>query len=520
MRRGVERAGRRIVAQRLPTSLLNKRQNVCAKIMKTIIEPFRVKVVEPVKMTTRAEREFYLREASFNLFLLKAENVIIDLLTDSGTAAMSAGQWSAMMRGDESYAGSASFYRFEETVNDIFGFKQVIPMHQGRAAERILFSITCKRGSVVPNNTHFDTTRANIEYVGAEAVDLPIPEFYQPAIQHPFKGNMETGALTELIERVGPARIPLVMLTVTNNSGGGQPVSMANIREVKAICSRYGLPLYLDACRFAENAYFIKLREDGYADKSVKQIAREMFSYADGCTMSAKKDGLANIGGFLCTNDEQLARQEKDLLILTEGFPTYGGLAGRDLEAIAVGLEEVLHEDYLQYRFASIRYLGEHIAREGVPIVQPPGGHAIYIDAHAMLPQIPQLQFPGQALAIELYREAGIRSCEIGSVMHGASHSGNGDERPASMELVRLAIPHRAYTQSHIDYVIEAILQVYRRRDSIPGYRITSQPKFLRHFSACFEPLDELPQVITPATNSKQISSSGLINQTVPGLIR
>ena len=458
--------------------------------MKTIIEPFRVKVVEPIKMTTRDERERYLKNAAYNLFLLKAENVIIDLLTDSGTAAMSAEQWSALMRGDESYAGSKSFYRFEEVVRDIFGFKQVIPMHQGRAAERILFSVMCKKGSIVPNNTNFDTTRANIEYLGAEAIDLPIKEFYQPPVNHPFKGNMDTAALERLIERVGPERIPLVMLTVTNNSGGGQPVSMANIRAVKAICSRYGLPLYLDACRFAENAYFIKLREDGYRDKSVKEIAREMFSYADGCTMSAKKDGLANIGGFLCTNDEQLAQQEKDLLILTEGFPTYGGLAGRDLEAIAVGLEEVLHEDYLQYRFASIRYLGEHISRAGVPIIQPPGGHAIYIDARAMLPHIPPLQYPGQSLAVELYLEAGIRSCEIGSVMHAAKPSDNGEEIPSSMELVRLAIPHRVYTQSHIDYVIEAILQVYERHESIGGYRIVSQPKFLRHFTARFEPID------------------------------
>lgn len=460
--------------------------------MKTIIEPFRVKVVEPIKMTTRAERALFLQAAHFNLFLLKAENVIIDLLTDSGTAAMSAAQWAASIRGDESYAGSASFYRFEEVVRDIFGFKHVVPTHQGRAAERILFSTMCRRGSVVPNNTHFDTTRANIEYVGGEAVDLPVPEFYQPAVIHPFKGNMDTAALMALIERVGAANIPLVMLTVTNNSGGGQPVSMANIREVRAICSQYGLPLYLDACRFAENAYFIKLREPGYADKSVKDIAREMLSYADGCTMSAKKDGLANIGGFLCTNDDQLAQQEKDLLILTEGFPTYGGLAGRDLEAIAVGLEEVLHEDYLQYRFASIRYLGDHIAAAGVPIVQPPGGHAIYIDAHAMLPHIPQLQYPGQALAIELYREAGIRSCEIGTVMHAEKDPDTGEEMPAAMELVRLAIPHRVYTQSHIDYVIEAILDVYTRRASIPGYRITRQPQFLRHFSARFEPVSRV----------------------------
>jgi len=474
--------------------------------MKTIIEPFKVKVVEPIKMTTRNEREDYLKDAAYNLFLLKAENVIIDLLTDSGTAAMSAEQWSALMRGDESYAGSRSFYRFEEVVRDIFGFKQVIPMHQGRAAERILFSVMCKKGSIIPNNTNFDTTRANIEYLGAEAVDLPIPEFYQPAVDHPFKGNMDTEALEQFIERVGPERVPLVMLTVTNNSGGGQPVSMANIRKVKAICARYGLPLYLDACRFAENAYFIKLREVGYADVSVKEIAREMFSYADGCTMSAKKDGLANIGGFLCTNDDQLAQQEKDLLILTEGFPTYGGLAGRDLEAIAVGLEEVLHEDYLQYRFASIRYLGEHISRAGVPIVQPPGGHAIYIDARAMLPHIPPLQYPGQSLAIELYREAGIRSCEIGSVMHAEKHSDSAEEIPSAMDLVRLAIPHRVYTQSHIDYVVEAIIQVHKRRNSIGGYRITSQPKFLRHFTAQFEPLDELTYINRPGSNhGKQV---------------
>jgi len=474
--------------------------------MKTIIEPFKVKVVEPIKMTTRDEREHYLKDAAYNLFLLKAENVIIDLLTDSGTAAMSADQWSALMRGDESYAGSRSFYRFEEVVRDIFGFKQVIPMHQGRAAERILFSVMCKKGSIIPNNTNFDTTRANIEYLGAEAVDLPIPEFYQPAVNHPFKGNMDTEALEHFIKRVGPDRVPLVMLTVTNNSGGGQPVSMANIREVKAICARYGLPLYLDACRFAENAYFIKLREAGYADVSVKEIAREMFSYADGCTMSAKKDGLANIGGFLCTNDDQLAQQEKDLLILTEGFPTYGGLAGRDLEAIAVGLEEVLHEDYLQYRFASIRYLGEHISRAGVPIVQPPGGHAIYIDARAMLPHIPPLQYPGQSLAIELYREAGIRSCEIGSVMHAEKQSDSGEEIPSAMDLVRLAIPHRVYTQSHIDYVVEAILRVHERRNSIGGYQITSQPKFLRHFTAQFEPLDELTYINRPGSNhGKQV---------------
>jgi tyrosine phenol-lyase len=457
--------------------------------MKTIIEPFRIKVVEPIRMTTREEREAYLREAGYNLFLIKAEHVIIDLLTDSGTAAMSSEQWAAMMRGDESYAGSASFYRFETVVREIFGFKHVIPTHQGRAAERILFSILCRPGHIVPNNTHFDTTRANIEYVGAEAVDLPIPEFYKPSVYHPFKGNMDTEALRALIRRVGPERIPLVMLTVTNNSGGGQPVSMANIREVKAICAEYGIPLYLDACRFAENAYFIKLREEGYANKSVREIAREMFSYADGCTMSAKKDGLANIGGFLCTNDDRLAEQEKDLLILTEGFPTYGGLAGRDLEAIAVGLQEVLDEDYLQYRFASTRYLGRHLTEAGIPIVQPPGGHAIYIDAGAMLPHIPPLHYPAQALAVELYREAGIRSVEIGSVMFGRRDPRTGEEIPAPMELVRLAIPRRVYTQSHIDYVIEAIVEVSKRRETIRGYRLVWQAPFLRHFTARFEPL-------------------------------
>jgi len=458
--------------------------------MKTIIEPFKIKVVEPIRMTAREEREEYLREAGYNLFLINADNVIIDLLTDSGTAAMSSEQWAAVMRGDESYAGSASFYRFEASVRDIFRFKHVIPTHQGLAAERILFSTMCKTGHIVPSNTHFDTTRANIEHVGAKAIDLPIPEFFKPAVLHPFKGNMDTEALRELIKDVGAEQIPLVMLTVTNNSGGGQPVSMANIREVKAICAQYGIPLYIDACRFAENAYFIKLREEGYADKSVKEIAREMFSYADGCTMSAKKDGLANIGGFLCTNDDRLAQQEKDLLILTEGFPTYGGLAGRDLEAIAVGLQEVLQEDYLQYRFASTRYLGKHIADEGIPIVQPPGGHAIYIDAGAMLPHIPPLQYPAQALAVELYREAGIRSVEIGSVMFAKHDPQTGQEIPAPMELVRLAIPRRVYTQSNIDYVIEAILEVSKRRDSIRGYRIIKQAPFLRHFTARFEPIE------------------------------
>lgn len=457
--------------------------------MKTIIEPFKIKVVEPIKMTTREERERYLEEAGYNLFLIRSENVLIDLLTDSGTAAMSADQWAGVMRGDEAYAGSRSWYRFEDTVRQIFGFKHVIPTHQGRAAERILFSTICKRGDVVPNNTHFDTTRANIEYLGAEAVDLPIPEARQPSLHRPFKGNMDVDGLERLIQEKGRERIPLAMLTITNNSGGGQPVSMANIRAVKQILTRYEIPLYIDACRFAENAYLIKLREEGYADKPAREIVREMFSYSDGCTMSAKKDGLANIGGFLCTNDDRLAQQERNLLILTEGFPTYGGLAGRDLEAIAIGLEEVLHEDYLQYRIASVGYLGEHISREGVPIVQPPGGHAIYIDAKTFLPHIPPEQFPGQALAVELYREAGIRAVEIGSAMFGRTDPKTGKEQPAPLELVRLAISRRVYTQSHIDYVVEATLEVFKRRDTIRGFAFTYQAPFLRHFTARFRPL-------------------------------
>jgi tryptophanase len=455
--------------------------------MKTIIEPFRIKSVEPIRMTTRKEREAILKQAAYNLFALRAEDVLIDLLTDSGTGAMSSEQWAAAMRGDESYAGSPSWERFEAEVKEVFGFEYVIPTHQGRAAERILFACLCKPEHIVPNNTHFDTTRANVEYLGAEAVDLVIPEGKIPEASHPFKGNMDTQALRELIKEVGPERIPLVMLTITNNSMGGQPVSMANIREVAKIAHDNGLPLYFDACRFAENAYFIKLREEGYGKKSVREIVGEMFSFADGCTMSAKKDGLANIGGFLCTNEAGLAQQEKDLLILTEGFPTYGGLAGRDLDAIAVGLEEVLHEDYLEYRLASTRYLGEHISREGVPIVQPPGGHAIYIDAKTMLPHIPPQQYPGQALACELYLEAGIRSVEIGSVMFGKTEAGGDKEVPAEMELVRLAIPRRVYTQSHVDYVVEAIINVFERRDEIQGMKMTWQAPILRHFTAKFE---------------------------------
>ncbi|MFN4032085.1 MAG: tryptophanase [Fimbriimonadales bacterium] len=458
-------------------------------MFRTIIEPFKIKAVDPIRLTTLAEREAILERAHYNLFLIPAEDVMIDLLTDSGTSAMSSAQWAGVMRGDESYAGSRSFYLFEETVRDIFGFKHVIPVHQGRAAERILFALLCKPGSVIPNNTHFDTTRANIEYRGGRAVDLPCAELADTAAPHPFKGNMDVEGLERLIAEVGAQNIPLVMMTLTNNSGGGQPASMQNIRAVSAVCRRHGIPFYIDACRFAENAYFIKLREPGYAHQTPLEIAREIFSYTDGCTMSAKKDGLANIGGFLCTNDDQLAQQEKELLILTEGFPTYGGLAGRDLEAVAVGLREVLDEHYLEYRLASTRYLGEHIAHEGVPIVQPPGGHAIYIDAGRMLPHIPPLQFPGQSLAVELYRLGGVRSCEIGSVMFAARAPDTGIETPAPRELVRLAIPRRVYTQSHVDYVVEVILEAYRRREQLGGYRITWQTPFLRHFSCHFEPI-------------------------------
>jgi tryptophanase len=454
---------------------------------RTVIEPFRIKSVEPIRWTSRSEREQLLRAAYYNLFLLPAEDVLIDLLTDSGTGAMSTRQWAAVMEGDESYAGSKSYDHFRNSIQDIFGYRHVIPTHQGRAAERILFGVMCKQGDVVPNNTHFDTTRANVEYVGAEAVDLVIAEGKQPGLVHPFKGNMDVAALEGLIQRVGRDRIPLVMITVTNNSGGGQPVSMENVRQVSAVCRRHRIPLYFDACRFAENAYFIKLREPGYAEKTPKQIAQEMFSYGDGCTMSAKKDGMANIGGFLCTNDDLLAQQEKNLLILTEGYPTYGGLAGRDLEAIAVGVQEALEEDYLRYRIASTAYLGSHIAAEGVPIVQPPGGHAIYIDARAFLPHVPASQFPGVALAAELYLEGGIRSVEIGGLMFGNS---------AKMDLVRLAIPRRVYTQSHIDYVVEIILQVWKKRAQIQGMKLTYEAPFLRHFTARLEPMVNVAQCV------------------------
>jgi len=452
----------------------------------TIIEPFRIHSTQAISFTTPEQREAALQRAGYNLFGLHADEVLIDLLTDSGTGAMSSRQWAAMMDGDESYAGSRSFYRFQDGVRGLTGFKEVIPTHQGRAAERILFSVLVKRGHVVPNNTHFDTTRANIEFCGAEARDLVIPEGRVPATKHPFKGNMDVAALEATIAEVGRDRVPLVMVTVTNNSGGGQPVSLANLRAVRAVCDRHGIPLYLDACRFAENAYFIKLREEGCAGRTAREIAREMFALADGCTMSAKKDGLANIGGFLAMDDPDVARECRNLLILTEGFPTYGGLAGYDLEAVATGLQEVLDEDYLKYRLRSTAYLAEKAEQAGVPVVQPPGGHAVYLDAKALLPHIAPGEFPAQALAVELYRAGGVRGVEIGSVMFGKPRPGGG-EAPAPMELVRLAVPRRTYTQSHIDYVAEVIAEVARRRQQMRGLRIVEQAPWLRHFTARFE---------------------------------
>jgi tryptophanase len=452
----------------------------------TIIEPFRIKTVEPIRMTTRDQRQEALENAGYNLFLLPAEDVLIDLLTDSGTGAMSSAQWAGMMRGDESYAGARSFYEFKKAVQLITGLEQVIPTHQGRAAERILFGSLLSQGDWVPNNTHFDTTRANIEYRGAAALDIPIAEGRKPALIHPFKGNIDLDELEKLLDEAGD-RIPLVMITVTNNSGGGQPVSMANIRAASALCHRFDVPLFLDACRFAENAWFIKLREEGYEEKTPLEIAQEMFSYVDGCTMSAKKDGLANIGGFLALNDEKLAQKCKTNLILTEGFPTYGGLAGYDLEAIAVGLMEVVEEDYLRYRIRSVAYLGEKLTQAGIPIVQPPGGHAIYIDALTMLPHIPQNLYPAWALSLVLYLEGGIRSVEIGSVMFGLQPDGS--EKPAAMELVRLAFPRRVYTQSHVDYLAEVLLHVNQIKDRIRGVRIVDALPVLRHFSARLEPV-------------------------------
>ncbi|MBM2854741.1 MAG: tryptophanase [Steroidobacteraceae bacterium] len=447
--------------------------------MKTIIEPFRIKSVEPIRMTTQEQRETVLREAGFNLFLVRATDVIIDLLTDSGTGAMSSEQWAGIMRGDESYAGADSFYRFQERIRELTGFEHILPTHQGRASERILFELVGGPGKVIPNNTHFDTTRANVEHSGAAAVDLPIAEAADPACLHPFKGNMDVAALERLIADVGRERIPLVMVTVTNNSGGGQPVSLENLRAVRAVCDRHGLPLFLDACRFAENAFLIKRREPGQAGRSVREIVLEMFGLADGATISAKKDGLANIGGLLLLRDETLLHRASNLLILTEGFITYGGLAGRDLEAMAQGFKEVVHEDYLAYRIRSVEYVGERLAAAGIPIMQPPGGHAIYIDAAALCPHIPREQFPGQAVVCGLYRIGGVRTVEIGSVMFGRS--------PARLELVRLAMPRRVYTQSHMDYVVEVCCELGSSRRELRGLRMVNEPPVLRHFTARFE---------------------------------
>jgi tryptophanase len=454
--------------------------------MKTIIEPFRIKVVEPIRLTTLEERRALLQAAGWNLFAIHADDVIIDLLTDSGTSAMSAEQWAAVMRGDESYAGSPSFYRFEAAVRELMPFRHVIPTHQGRAAEAILFSIAGGPGRVIPSNTHFDTTRGNIEATGATAVDLVVAEAHDPDDPHPFKGNIDLGRLEQLLHDEGD-HIPLVMLTVTNNAGGGQPVSLANIRATAAIARRYGKPLIVDGCRFAENAWFIKCREPGQAGRSVKDIVRDMFAVADGMTMSAKKDAFANIGGWLALNDDSLAAAARNRLILTEGFPTYGGLAGRDLDAIAAGLHEIVDEQYLRYRVRTNEYIGEKLAALGVPIVRPVGGHAVFVDARRFLPHVPPLQYPGQSLAVALYEHGGIRTCEIGTVMFGLRP--DGAEEPAEMDLVRLAMPRRVYTQSHADYVVEVFEEVVRRRGELCGLRIVQQPRQLRHFTARFEPL-------------------------------
>jgi tryptophanase len=452
----------------------------------TIVEPFRIHSVEPLRMTSENERRDAIRAAGFNVFGLHAVDVLIDLLTDSGTGAMSRDQWAAIQHGDESYAGSPSWFVFLEAVRELFPFRHVIPTHQGRAAEKIIFSVIGGPGKIVPNNTHFDTTRANIEATGAQALDLPIPEALEPANPHPFKGNIDLAALDTLLAADAQA-VPAVFLTVTNNSGGGQPVSLENLRGARALCDQHGVPLFLDACRFAENAWFIKQREPGAAERSVVEIVREMASLVDGMTMSAKKDGLANIGGWLAMNDDAQAEQCRNLLVLTEGFPTYGGLAGRDLEAIARGLREVVQDDYLHYRIRSTGYLGDALVAQGVPCLQPIGGHAVYIDARAMLPHIPPLEFPGQSLVVALYETGGVRACEIGTVMFGRQPDGS--ERAAPMDLVRLAIPRRTYTQSHIDYVIEVCAAVAAGREHLRGYRIVDAPPALRHFTARFEPL-------------------------------
>ena len=455
--------------------------------MKTLIEPFRIKSIEHIKMTTRDEREKFLKEANYNVFKIRSENVILDFLTDSGTSAMSSDQWAAIMKGDESYACAKSWYNFEKAVKKITNFKNIIPTHQGRAAERLLFSVVLKEGDIVPNNNHFDTTRANVEFTGAEALDLVIEEGKKPELDYPFKGNIDIKKLEDLLEKES-GKIPLCMITITNNAGGGQPVSMQNIRETKQLLGKYNIPLFLDACRFAENAYFIKKRENGYESKSVLEIVNEMFSYADGCTMSAKKDAFANIGGFIALNDEEVTKKTRNLLILTEGFPTYGGMTGRDLEAIAVGLEEIIQEDYLNYRLRTAEYLGEILLENGISIVRPAGGHALYIDANAFYPHIPYYEFPGQALCCELYLEGGIRGCEIGTFMFGKKNE-DGKDIAAAMELVRLAFPRRVYTQAHFDYAAEVIINVYNKREGVKGLKITYEPEYLRHFTSDLERL-------------------------------
>ncbi|MCH7702754.1 MAG: tryptophanase [Planctomycetes bacterium] len=450
--------------------------------MKTIIEPFRIKVVEPIRMTTSTEREEILQRAHLNVFAIDSQDVLIDLLTDSGTGAMSSEQWAGIMRGDESYAGSPSFYRFRDRIREMSGFENVLPTHQGRASERILFELYGAAGLIVPNNAHFDTTRANVEHSGAQALDLGIPEAADATNRHPFKGNMNVEALRALIDKVGPEKIPLVMVTVTNNMGGGQPVSLTNLRQVRSVCDQHRIELYLDACRFAENAYLIKQREPGQQDRPVREIVREMFDLSDGATISAKKDGLVNIGGVLMIRNPDRFTEACNLLILTEGYVTYGGLAGRDLEAMAQGFEEVLHEDYLAYRIRTTEYVAERLIEGGVPILEPPGGHAIYIDAGRFCPHIPPEQFPGQAVVCGLYRLGGVRAVEIGSVMFG----GVGNKPPA-LELVRLAMPRRVYTQSHMDYVVEVACELYAGRDALRGIRIVEAPPALRHFTAKFE---------------------------------
>lgn len=459
--------------------------------MKTIIEPFRIKSVEPLRFNTALERSQIIERAFYNPFLIHSEDVIIDLLTDSGTSAMSSKQWAGLMQGDESYACSPSFYHFENTVRRITGMEYIIPTHQGRAAENILFTLLGGKDKTVLSNTLFDTTRANIEFTGARGIDLPCPEGKIPSKPSAFKGNIDLDALQAHIKTIGPEKIPMVIMTVTNNSNGGQPVSMENIRNASLLCKQFQIPFFIDACRFAENCYFIKIREKAYATYSIEEIAREMFSYADGCTMSAKKDAFANIGGFLAMQNPDLAQKCRNLLVITEGFPTYGGLAGRDLEAIAIGLEEVLDEHYLQYRIRSIEYLAQKLMDQNIPIMQPAGGHAVYLDAKAFLPHIPVDQYPGQSLVCALYIEGGIRSVEIGSLMFGTYevHSTSKVLIPAKLELVRLAIPRRVYTQSHIDYVAEVIIEVWNKRNKLTGYAITEEAPLLRHFTAKLKPI-------------------------------